>query len=512
MDIRTKFVFTLVAVALGSMVALGWFMNLSMGQELKNGRIDQLEGLAASTEEGMQQIASGWEDRVRLIASRTQLRDILRENNLEGSPEAKLRIGKILADADRAVRAVESLAVYDAEGTFVASARWATQTDLSEHLPNVFSPEDGVVYLGVLSPAHEALRVAYATALTDDGTTEGEVVGVLHVRFNTGPLARLSRIREGLGISGKTRIAIRDTDGAVRVLAPSQPGEEPTWEEVSLGGPSDPLFLAMGGGEGLAQYEFVDSLGEPVWAAVRYLPDLGWGLAVQINEEEARTPARMFGATLTDVVISLGALAILFGTILGLRFAKPIHGLADTASRIRDGDLSVRAPVTTQDEVGLLARNFNEMADEMEQQVTLLKEFQNYFELSRDMLCIAGQDGYFKRVNPAFERVLGWSSEELMSQSFLAFVYPDDLEKTENEIARLGQGLPTISFQNRYMCQDGSQRILAWTAHPEPGTGLIYAIARDVTDLERERKESRDRIEYLKDRLEESEAKLRGDP
>ena len=147
-------------------------------------------------------------------------------------------------------------------------------------------------------------------------------------------------------------------------------------------------------------------------------------MVVKIDAEEAQAPAKTFGLNLTDVVISLAALAILFGTILGLRFAKPIHELADAAARIRDGDLSVRAPVTTQDEVGLLARNFNQMAEEMEQQVTLLQEFQNYFDLSLDMLCIAGHDGYFKRVNPAFERILGWSTEELLSQKIPGFRSP----------------------------------------------------------------------------------------
>jgi hypothetical protein len=76
----------------------------------------------------------------------------------------------------------------------------------------------------------------------------------------------------------------------------------------------------------------------------------------------------------------------------------------------------------------------------------------------------------------------------------------------------LAQGLPTIAFENRYLCQDGSEKRLAWTAHPQPDTGLIYAIARDVTDLRREQEESSNRIEYLKDRLEKAEAKPRGDP
>ncbi len=512
MDIRTKLVLAVVAVALGSMIALGGFMYWFTNRQLKESRLEQLEGLAESFKGGLVQISSGWEDRVRLIASRTQLREILRENNLAGSTEAKARVRQILTDAESAVPTVESLAVYDADGRFVGSAGWGTESDLPEQLPTLLSPEDGVVYEGVLSPDHEQFRVAYAAALTSDGTSRGELVGVLLVRLNARALVRLTHNRDGLGTTGETLIAIRDTDGAVRVLKRDRPGTLPMWDEVGLRGASDPIGLAMEGKEGSYSEGIVDGGGEPVWAAVRYLPEMDWGLVVKIDASEGRSPAIAYRERLSDVIISLAALAILIGTVLGLRFAKPIHELAKTANRIKGGDLSARAPGNSQDEVGLLARNFNQMAEELEQQFTLLREFQNYFDLSLDMLCIASYDGHFKRVNPAFERILGWSTEELLNRKFLEFVHPDDLKKTEEEIARLAQGLPTISFENRYMCLDGTEKRLAWTAHPDADSGLIYAIARDVTDLRRKQQQAEDRIGYLKDRLEKAEAKLRGKP
>jgi PAS domain S-box-containing protein len=494
------------------MLALGAFMWLTTSEDLERRRLQQLNTWAGALTEGILLEASGWEDRVRLIASRTQMRILLQEPDLQDNPEVKARLRRILSDARTAVGTVDAVAVYDAEGELVASAGWGTETDLSERLAALPAPQDSVAYLGVRSPAHEELRVAYAAALTDDGTTSGQLVGVLHVRLNVKHLERLTLNGGGPGATGEALIAIGDTDGGVRVLTRTGPGADPSWEEVALGGDSDPVSRAMAGGEGPISEGLLDTEGKRVWAALRYIPELNLAVVVKMDMEEARNPVFTYRMTLTDVIISLAAMAILFGTILGFRFAKPIHDLANAASRIRDGDLSVRAPVTTQDEVGLLARNFNEMTEKLEQQVTLMKEFQNYFDYSRDMLCIAGHDGYFKRVNPAFERVLGWSTKELLSRSFLDFVHPDDLAKTEREIERLGQGLPTISFENRYMCQDGSEKRLAWTAHPEPEAGLIYAIARDVTDLVRERKEARDRIEYLQDRLEKAEAKLRGDP
>ncbi|WP_406694444.1 PAS domain S-box protein [Singulisphaera sp. Ch08] len=103
------------------------------------------------------------------------------------------------------------------------------------------------------------------------------------------------------------------------------------------------------------------------------------------------------------------------------------------------------------------------------------------FNLSLDLICIAGTDGYFKRVNPAFHHVLGWAERDLIAQPFLHFVHPDDVEATLREMQTLSTGVPTTSFENRYRNIDGTYKHLVWSASPELRTGLIYGIARDVT-------------------------------
>jgi phosphoserine phosphatase RsbU/P len=109
-------------------------------------------------------------------------------------------------------------------------------------------------------------------------------------------------------------------------------------------------------------------------------------------------------------------------------------------------------------------------------------DLERFFELSVDMLCVADTQGYFRRVNRAFERVLGWTSEELLRRPFLGFVHPNDVDATVHEMSRLASGIPTTSFENRYRCSDGRYRDLLWTAFPEAETGLLYAVARDMTD------------------------------
>lgn len=108
-----------------------------------------------------------------------------------------------------------------------------------------------------------------------------------------------------------------------------------------------------------------------------------------------------------------------------------------------------------------------------------------FFNYALDILCIAGIDGYFKLVNPACERILGYTAAELLKIPFVDLIHPEDRSDTVAEVSKLANGLETICFQNRYRCKDGSYRRLEWTSYPEPATGLLYAVVRDVTERER---------------------------
>ncbi|MCH8524550.1 MAG: PAS domain-containing protein [Balneolales bacterium] len=115
---------------------------------------------------------------------------------------------------------------------------------------------------------------------------------------------------------------------------------------------------------------------------------------------------------------------------------------------------------------------------------------QPIFDLSHDLLCIAGFDGYFRRINPAVCHILGYTEEELMAKPIKHFQHPDDREVTRITREPILNGKPLINFENRYITKEGNIVWLSWTSIPVLQEELIYAITKNVTlkkQLEAER-------------------------
>ncbi|HNV85446.1 MAG TPA: PAS domain S-box protein [Candidatus Omnitrophota bacterium] len=105
-----------------------------------------------------------------------------------------------------------------------------------------------------------------------------------------------------------------------------------------------------------------------------------------------------------------------------------------------------------------------------------------FFSLSLDMIAIAGFDGFFKQLNPAWEKVLGWRTEELLAKPYLEFVHPEDRPATIRAGEKLAAGGTVFDFQNRYRCRDGSFKWISWNTYPLAEEQLIVASARDITE------------------------------
>jgi len=134
-------------------------------------------------------------------------------------------------------------------------------------------------------------------------------------------------------------------------------------------------------------------------------------------------------------------------------------------------------------------------------------DLDRFFDYAVDMLCIADVTGYFRRVNLSFERVLGYTRDELLARPFLEFVHAEDRLETVAETRRLSTGQLCLAFENRYLAKDGSYKHLSWTCYPDAESGLLYAVARDVTE-ERLRQSRLDGITGIPNRTVWDEALL----
>ncbi|MEA2705921.1 MAG: hypothetical protein QOH22_709 [Gemmatimonadaceae bacterium] len=133
-----------------------------------------------------------------------------------------------------------------------------------------------------------------------------------------------------------------------------------------------------------------------------------------------------------------------------------------------------------------------------------LQQLENsFFETSIDMLCCLDFNMHFRRLSPAWERTLGFTREELMSKPFIEFVHPDDRERTLKQNAEVRSGWQALSFENRYLCKDGSYRWFRWNAAPHSGEKIIYSVARDITDSKRAEDEREKLVRELQTALAE---------
>jgi PAS domain S-box-containing protein len=113
------------------------------------------------------------------------------------------------------------------------------------------------------------------------------------------------------------------------------------------------------------------------------------------------------------------------------------------------------------------------------------EQLDRFFNRSLDMHCLAGFDGYLKRVNPAWEWTLGFTNEELLSRPYLEFVHPDDRPAVTQELLRLQGGQEITAFEMRCPCKDGAVKWTLWNATTLPSQRLIIATGRDITDRKR---------------------------
>ncbi|HBD08434.1 MAG TPA: hypothetical protein DCZ69_09240, partial [Syntrophobacteraceae bacterium] len=205
--------------------------------------------------------------------------------------------------------------------------------------------------------------------------------------------------------------------------------------------------------------------------ANRYLKELfGW------QDATGKSTVDLLPPELAERMIADDRRVLTEGPIVIEENITDVHGKA----RVFD---TYKFPVAIEGSATLLGGIAVDVTERKLAEAALLdktEELDRFFNISVDLLCIAGIDGRFRRINVAWERILGYSVDELMSKSFLDFVHPDDVAATMEAIATLASQREVINFVNRYRCRDGSYRWIEWRSAPVGE--IIHAAARDITE------------------------------
>jgi HAMP domain-containing protein len=363
MDLRTKLVFALVSVSLASMLSLAWLTYPPSRDLWRNSALASLDALAETKKADVEKVVEAWRDRVRLIASRTRLRILAGRFDREHAADVQSLANRILKDAQESVPGFEvrEITAYDTHGHPMATTLTSGVEALSLLAPDDMATDvDGVRLLGVSNRVIDDPEVRFSARLELDG----KQVGTLIVRMSAAPILEVTENYTGLGTTGETVIARLDGSGGIGFLNVPRHGR-PRPGDFDIQDVNTPMVQALHHLEGTFYRNTVDYRGEPVWAATRYLPDLDMGLVVKFDAVEREAPLAELRRTTIRLALSLAALSILVAILVGLRVAQPIHELAEVAERIEAGDLHVRAPVRTEDEIGRLAFVFNRMTDQI---------------------------------------------------------------------------------------------------------------------------------------------------
>ncbi|MDH3685324.1 MAG: HAMP domain-containing protein [Myxococcales bacterium] len=361
MDFRTKFIFTFVAVALGSMLALGAFTYDAVRDRLRALALRQLDAVAEGKKQDLERVITAWRDRVQLLANVPRMRDGLPLLPDEAD-EAVPVIEAILRDALGSSRALRGITLYRPDGYPIASAGLAPSDEERLHPATFFGADAPVAYQNVFHDPGGELVVAFVAPIR----REGRKVGAIKVLLAATELVSVTEDYTGLGETGETLMALGTEDGGALVVNPLRHDPEASLRrEIAPEREDDPLIRAVRGEGGVWDEGMRDYRGQHVWAATRTLEEFGWGLVVKIDAAEESLVIAELRDTMIRLALSLSAFAIVAGALLGLYFSRPIHELADVVRRFGAGEEDLRAEPGGEDEIALLARSFNEMADEL---------------------------------------------------------------------------------------------------------------------------------------------------
>jgi CheY-like chemotaxis protein/HAMP domain-containing protein len=334
MDLKTKLALALVSACLLSMGALGTFTWLWAGGMFQQEAERRLAARAESRKDELERVLSDWERDVEALVTRADLPKLMARHR-HGEDAAVLgRITRAFELARASDPTIRRLALFDVSGQPVVGA-----TSLPP--PSEIAADATAVYLGARSDGRDVGFVFQAPIATD-----GQRLGFVEVEFSASGLDPIVGPTADVGETGETLVVASALSGD---------GEE---EEVVIADPPR---------------DAASPARNEVMTATRSLPGAGLEVLVQMDAAEVKARSDRLRKDMSDLGLALGAFAILAGTLLGFRLARPIQRLVENVDRIRHGEIGLRLEVDGEDEVAFLAMSLNEFMDQLDRSSDLFQ-------------------------------------------------------------------------------------------------------------------------------------------
>ncbi|MBO6557165.1 MAG: HAMP domain-containing protein [Pseudomonadales bacterium] len=356
MDIRTRLSLALVFVSLLSMMLLGTFAYYTSANLLQEISLRQLDALAESKKRDLIKVYDSWEDNLRLVRDRSQLRYSIRDYVDSESPEALRDIQRIVEGITAAVTEIDKIIIFDVEGKEIVSSGRSGVTHSEVPVG------DDITYVGTFIQ-DDGPRVVLNTGVRLDGALIGGIELVIDAR----DIIDVTGDFTGLGETGEAFVVKKVDDKLVTLNPMRHEVEGFSGEQVEATATGD-MRKVFTPDENVPAEAHKDYRGEWVWLATRYIDELGWGLVVKVDVEEEEERADVLQEALFDIAVALSAFAIIGGALLGFYLASPIQELAVVVERMRHGEAGVRAEVKGDDEIAYLAESLNEFLNHLENQ------------------------------------------------------------------------------------------------------------------------------------------------
>jgi PAS domain S-box-containing protein len=407
---------------------------------------------------------------------RGQLRPLFDENNPGGVERAHRLIAAYLQGVSLSQHDFLELALLDdADGRILVSTSSEHEGLVEVSAPYVaYARMNMHVEPAYLSRLNNRPTITIAAPLTDE---TGRRRAILAAHLDLERLDAFMGQPTGLGATARVYLVGRFAlpISAARPVAGLPPS-------------SEGIAAALSGSDGVGLYE--DASGAPVIGAHAWLDDLDLALIVELAQYEAFAPAQRVAVTIFGVGLISTVLLAAAVVLLAQRITRPLTELTHTASEVATGDLRQSVPVTTDDEIGVLARAFNQMTTRLDLVYGELRRSEEHFrtliEHASDAILIVGDDGSIRYDGPSIEEVLGYPHHALRGQPLGALVHPEDRVALLEAIALcLRDGEQTLALEFRFRDAEGAWRVLEGRGQRlEDVSGLAGVVinARDISE------------------------------